>query len=682
MAIDKESAEPQARWKTRYYEALGELELKERTWREAERLLRHLVSRLTLAADIRHPPLSKSLTELRNAIRDGKEVVKFRTLIETIGVQVGELDQVRSNRQALKSPARILQALLKQVPIPPALSRSAKEIDKQLNNLEELADVSGSIEQVASLLKQAIEIEKRQTPAQAGNASSLADEARGERRSKFIERIFAKREVQTEEKKLLSTNTEAPATEEQKSPEVYALVGQTIQQVEVVDASLGDSSKTIVPIIPAVVEANFSDSPKTIAPAVGDLLLQLALRLPDNVKRRINFRALKGHINKARRRKDLLPIIEVIAQNIESAYNSTEPLPVLLDTNSLNEIAEAVKAFIAHLNPPRDLQENVSRIEKIFSEQSGKIDGLVHCLHALADLVAEICSRLAVQRNELESFFTQLNLRLQELDADLQQSGKLHEATQQHVITMETDVHGEIDSIKKSMQDMNELAQVKQIIETRLDVIDNRVKAFRDTEQQRHAEAQALITRLSQKVLVLEKNGTQLRQRMEQTQQEAMQDALTGLPNRKAYEERIAMEIARCRRYKSGLVLAVFDVDNFKSVNDTYGHAAGDRVLKVIGEVLSEHVRQTDFVARYGGEEFVLLLPEADLVVAKAVADKLRGIIEQTPFHFQEKRVVITISAGLTHYRDEEAIETLFERADQSLYKAKENGRNRIEIAE
>lgn len=663
MATDKDSLDPQARWKTRYYETLGELEQKEKAWREIERLLRHLVTRLSLAADVRHPPLSQSLTELRNAVRDGKEIVKLRTLIETISVQIGELDQIRSNRQALKNPARgILQSLLKQVSIPAALSRTAKEVDKQLQDLGEFAEANGVIEQVANLFKQVIEFEKQSTSPQAERVLNPAEEAKGERHSKFLDRIFARREQQIQAKEQPSIKAEPPVAEEKKPLEAAVLAPKTA------------SSETA--------DINFSDSPKTIAPAVGDLLLQLALRLPDNVKRRINFRTLKSHINKARRRKDLLPIIEVIAQNIESAYNATEPLPVLLESISLQAIAEAVKAFITHLSPPKDLQDNVSQIEKMFAEQSGKIDGLVHCLHALAEVVAEICSRLGVQRNELEGFFAQLNLRLQELDTDLQQTNKIHEATQQHVVVLESEVHGEIDTIKKSMLDMTELVQVKQAIEARLDVIDNRVKAFRDTEQQRYEQAQTLIAQLSEKVHTLEKDGVHLQQSLEQTQQEAMQDALTGLPNRKAYEERIAMEIARCRRYKSGLALAVFDVDKFKSVNDTYGHAAGDRVLKVIGEVLSEHIRQTDFVARYGGEEFVLLLPEADLTIAKTVAEKLRGSIEQTAFHFQEKRVVITVSAGITNYRNEEAIETLFERADQSLYKAKENGRNRIEVAE
>ena len=161
MATDKDSLDPQARWKTRYFETLGELELKEKSWREIERLLRHLVARLTLAADVRHPPLSQSLAELRNAVRDGKDIAKLRTLIETISVQIGELDQIRSNRQALKSPARILQALLKQISIPAALSRHAKDVDKQLNELQEFADVNGVIEQVANLFKQMIEAEKQ-----------------------------------------------------------------------------------------------------------------------------------------------------------------------------------------------------------------------------------------------------------------------------------------------------------------------------------------------------------------------------------------------------------------------------------------------------------------------------------------------------------------------------------------
>jgi len=205
---------------------------------------------------------------------------------------------------------------------------------------------------------------------------------------------------------------------------------------------------------------------------------------------------------------------------------------------------------------------------------------------------------------------------------------------------------------------------------------------FHDAEKQRFEQAQQMIETLGEKVSALESDSTQLRTRLEETQQQALRDALTGLPNRQAYEERLASEIARCKRYATPLAMVVWDVDKFKDINDHYGHAGGDRVLKVLAELLSTRIRETDFVARYGGEEFVMLMPEITAETAMQVADKLRQEIAQTPFHFRDNPVAVTISAGVAQFHQDELVTSLFERADAALYAAKEAGRNRVHSAE
>jgi diguanylate cyclase len=156
-----------------------------------------------------------------------------------------------------------------------------------------------------------------------------------------------------------------------------------------------------------------------------------------------------------------------------------------------------------------------------------------------------------------------------------------------------------------------------------------------------------------------------------------MRDALTRVPNRLAWEERVAQEYGRWRRYRSPLVLVVWDVDDFKKVNDTYGHKAGDKVLVTIANVLNDQIRETDFLARFGGEEFVLLLTETTLDDSLAVIEKLRKAIEYCQFHHGDKAVPITVSGGFTEFKGEDTVETAFERADQFLYKAKRIGKNR-----
>jgi diguanylate cyclase len=138
-------------------------------------------------------------------------------------------------------------------------------------------------------------------------------------------------------------------------------------------------------------------------------------------------------------------------------------------------------------------------------------------------------------------------------------------------------------------------------------------------------------------------------------------------------------EFARWKRYHQPLVLLIFDIDHFKRVNDTYGHKAGDKALKLIARTLQNNLRESDFLARFGGEEFVVLMPQTELNAAIGAANKLREAVEANQFHYQQKRVLITISCGATQFKDDDTIDSAFQRADQALYKAKQNGRNRCE---
>ena len=124
------------------------------------------------------------------------------------------------------------------------------------------------------------------------------------------------------------------------------------------------------------------------------------------------------------------------------------------------------------------------------------------------------------------------------------------------------------------------------------------------------------------------------------------------------------------------------DIDWFKNINDTYGHQAGDRVLKVLSRGIAKRLREVDFMARYGGEEFVLVLPETQSEQAHGALDKIREAIALTPFHFKESPVQITLSMGIAEFREGDTVEKVFARADKQLYVAKEQGRNRCLIAD
>jgi diguanylate cyclase (GGDEF)-like protein len=161
-------------------------------------------------------------------------------------------------------------------------------------------------------------------------------------------------------------------------------------------------------------------------------------------------------------------------------------------------------------------------------------------------------------------------------------------------------------------------------------------------------------------------------------------DGLTRIHNRQSFDERITDELKRHQRYRHNLSILLFDLDHFKAVNDTYGHQAGDMVLKEVGGILEESCRDTDFAARFGGEEFVVILPQTSEDQAWVLAERLRGKIENRPFQYADKSFRVTASIGVATLTPGslEKREDLIRKADQALYQAKSGGRNRVCVSQ
>lgn len=166
-------------------------------------------------------------------------------------------------------------------------------------------------------------------------------------------------------------------------------------------------------------------------------------------------------------------------------------------------------------------------------------------------------------------------------------------------------------------------------------------------------------------------------------------DALTGFNNRRQLEERIKQEVSSAKRQKRDLCAIMTDIDFFKSVNDTYGHATGDLVLKTVSRVIKLQLRDYDIAGRYGGEEFSIILPYTKILEAKMVAERLRKAVENTKIDISkvnnetnDKNISVTISLGIAEYENGDDEHTILQKADKALYKAKEGGRNKAEIYE
>lgn len=165
--------------------------------------------------------------------------------------------------------------------------------------------------------------------------------------------------------------------------------------------------------------------------------------------------------------------------------------------------------------------------------------------------------------------------------------------------------------------------------------------------------------------------------------EQTMKDELTTLPNRAYLSKALDSEMARARRYERPLSIVIMDLDNFKSINDNYGHLFGDKVLIKLAETLRKELRRQDILGRYGGEEFLIILPETGIEKAAVLMERSRKKIANTSHNYdgepKSTEVTVTLSAGITEFSSGDcSIDDLINRADQALYRAKEGGRNRI----
>lgn len=310
---------------------------------------------------------------------------------------------------------------------------------------------------------------------------------------------------------------------------------------------------------------------------------------------------------------------------------------------------------------------------------------LVPTLEDIRDLIMQ--AYLAAGK-AFGDYLLQVDQALDEISQVLGVVLEEHQADQEKQQAFDREVSEQLDTMGQSVAEASDLEQLKHQVSNHIDSI--RV-ALNKRQQPTHATTDsatdtinlsAQLAKLAAQVQAIEEEAKTAKQDLDEQRQKALRDPLTELPNREAYSERVHEEFKRWQRYQRPLTLAVCDIDHFKRINDTYGHQAGDRVLKVLSRGIAKRLREVDFMARYGGEEFVLVLPETQAEQAHSALDKIREAIAQTPFHFKESPVQITLSMGIAEFREDDTVEKVFARADKQLYVAKEQGRNCCLIAD
>ena len=349
-----------------------------------------------------------------------------------------------------------------------------------------------------------------------------------------------------------------------------------------------------------------------------------------------------------------------------------------VDDDGNREISEKVRETLLHLLDQMVVASEFSlKLDRLKGrlQRDLKLQQLPETLQEIAALMIDSSRE---ENEEFESFLKQLTSRLTEIQVFLREAGEGEADHREETERLDQAIRGHVRDLHESIRDAGDLDTLKVAVTGQLDTIVQRIGTFQRLQKERGEIAEQRLRNLTERLDATEQETDQLRQTLIRQRQQAQADPLTKLANRDAYEQRLAFEYARWQRYGHALSLLIGDVDQFKDVNDRFGHAAGDKVLKVVASTLQANVREIDFLGRYGGEEFVILMPETALEGALRGAEKLRQAVADRPFHSGEHRVPVTISFGVATFAQDDTPESVFQRADAALYQAKDAGRNRV----
>ncbi len=372
------------------------------------------------------------------------------------------------------------------------------------------------------------------------------------------------------------------------------------------------------------------------------------------------------------------PAIETTARAVpESAAPAVETPARQDDKNAAlaAQIAGVLKDFLCSLENEAAIKTRVSRISAKLAEGMAP-ELLVPTLKTIRDLVMEA---YLADNQAFASYLKNVNLELAEIYAVLGGAVKHSQNEREVSRKLQDDMMREMGELESSAATATDLNQLKDRVKSQLGNIRQALDTYQHGDHAQQQLAQQLET-LGAKIKTMEVEAEKNRTTLEKHRKKALQDPLTELPNREAYNERATAEGQRWQRYGRPLSVAIFDIDHFKRINDTFGHQAGDRVIKVIGRSIAKRLREVDFFCRYGGEEFVALMPETDSKTALSVLEKVRESIANASFNYKDQPITITVSVGLTEFKSGDDLEAAFERADQALYSAKSSGRNRCQL--
>ncbi|WP_073526424.1 diguanylate cyclase [Pseudomonas fluorescens] len=680
------------RWKEKYLQSIEQQDKLERRWAARLDLLRRGLVRSTLAAEGTDRAVDQCMKEMRDVVRTDDMDAALAALLPRLEKAVLDSEQRRETRvDQISTALTALVTQLQKLPLPREVARPLKTFAKQLDGrVAQAREIPLLLSELSSLQGQALNnLEPEGESARPGPG--------------LLQRLFGSKEAASE---ALPVDAEPLPAAQLAPPKPVAPTPapepeEPAQSEELTQAlrAFAPLSPTPVALKPAPVAAAegpevASETPVFDAPELPSIAVPEQLSEPDvqapPVAEPAHESALAAFIEPPPAPVETPDETTIGSLSLPPVLESPEPDELQPDgTYALPDSPEPSYSSVAkHIEGTLlGLLEDLSLPERHQPQAEAMRERLAHGLNwyellpILDDLAVLMLAVTDSGQHEFEAYLKQLNERLEAFQGHLQVASEGHADSSLAARELDTQIREQVDGLQSSVQDAADLDSLKQVLESHLEGLLGTMDEHQQQRDLREQEVAARLKGLAERVANMEQEAQGYREHLEVQRQKALIDPLTGLPNRAAWSERLDYEVNAWHQRGNSLSLAMLDLDHFKRINDGYGHLAGDKVLKIIANVLRKRLRPTDFIARFGGEEFVLLMPDSALADALAVGEVLREAIAACPFHFKGEPVTITVSMGVAQFQAGERSDLALKRADEALYRAKAAGRNQVQAA-
>ncbi len=374
------------------------------------------------------------------------------------------------------------------------------------------------------------------------------------------------------------------------------------------------------------------------------------------------------------------PDVVRLAERVLTEISHEAPRQQARNAVDIDELRQLALEFVNTLSVPKDQRVRAMAYKRAIEQATTRSEVALAMLDC-ATWLSSIFQQLWMELGEATHYLDTLNHYLDQIEQFVNDTRDHQARAAQRDKALDEVARRDADDLLAATRDLADADSMVAALQHFCERLRQGLDEWRRASDRARAELDARVADLVEQLQAAHKEAQTLREAVASSEMRVRLDALTGLSNRVAFEERLGEELARLRRGLDSLSLMVLDIDHFKTINDTYGHLTGDNVLARLGAVFRQRLRASDFAARFGGEEFVILLPETRLDGAAQAAEVYRRAVEKLTFPLTDGPALsVTISIGVTEVTPEDTPESAFGRADAALYEAKRGGRNRVVV--